>query len=149
MARFETSNVLHCNKLQTKLFPCFSSCVRKIKSFIESKFTQEIFENFSKRCISLVSICCAVQITEQLTVFVKLSILSNRQRVYKFIFRGYFWKISHVSSLVFLSWKFSKLYFLQIWFIISGSGGMSNFMGVGIFWIGLNRDDLNKTYIFG
>ena len=26
----------------------------------------------------------------------------------------------HVPSLVFLSWEFSKLYFLQIWFIISG-----------------------------
>ena len=27
-------------------------------------------------------------------------------------------------------------------FIISGRGDMSNFMGVGIFWIGLNRADV-------
>ena len=45
----------------------------------------------------------------------------------------------HVLLLVFLSQAFSKLNVLQIWFIISGRGDMSHFIGIGIFWIGLNR----------
>ena len=42
----------------------------------------------------------------------------------------------------FLSLEFSKLYFLQKWFIVSGKGDMSHFVGVGIFWIDLNQTDL-------
>ena len=116
---------------------------QKNKVLHKIRSNQEIFTKLLKTMHQLsINLLCQVPITEQLTVFVKLSMLSNRQRVYQFIFRGYFWKISHESSLVFLSREFARLYFLQIWFIISGRGDMSNFMGVGIFWIGLNRADL-------
>ena len=115
---------------------------QKIKILHEMKFNQEILTKLLEACISLVSICYAVLSARKLTVFVKLSILSNRQRVYEFVLRSYFWKILHISLLVFLFWGFSRLYFLHMWFIVSGKGDMSHFVGVGIFWIDLNRTDL-------
>ena len=120
MTRFEASNVLHYSKLQTKIFLRFQLVCQKIKILHRIKFNQENFTKLLKRMHQFSTICCAVLITKQLTGFVKLGILSNRQRVYEFIFRSYFWKISHVSLLVFLSQEFSELDFLQIWFIISG-----------------------------
>ena len=82
---------MFCTATNLRLkFSLFQLICQKNKVLHRIKFNQEILRNFSKRCISLVSICCAVPITEQLTVFVKLSILSNRQRVYLFVFRGYF-----------------------------------------------------------
>ena len=119
-------------------FSLFQLVCQRIKICHKIKFNKRFGRKFSQRCVSLVSICCAVLITKQLTVFVKLSILSSKQRVYELIFRSCFWKISHVSLLVFLSKGFSKLCFLHIWFITSGRVDMSHFSGVGIFWVGLN-----------
>ena len=84
MAKFETSNVLHHNNPQTKVFLCFSSCARNLKSFMEYNLTKRFWRKFSKGCTSLVSICCVVPITKELTVFVKLSILSNKESMNSF-----------------------------------------------------------------
>ena len=82
MTRFEASNVLHYSKLQTKIFLRFQLVCQKIKILHRIKFNQENFTKLLKRMHQFSTICCVVLITKQLTCFVKLGILSNRQRVH-------------------------------------------------------------------
>ena len=66
-------------------FSLFQFVYQKIEIHHKIKFNQEILTKLLTGCIRLISIYCEVLIARQVTVSVKLSILSNKQTVYEFI----------------------------------------------------------------
>ena len=115
---------------------------QKNKVLHRIKFNQEISTKLPKTMHQLsINLLCSSDYRTTYS-FCEIKHFVKQAKSLLILSGGYFWKISRVSSLVFLSWEFALLYFLQIWFIISERGDMSNFMGVGMFWIGFNRADL-------
>ena len=104
-------------------FFLFQLVCQKTKILHRIKFSQEISTKLLKRMHQLsINMLCSSDYQTTYSFCEIKHFLKQANSLYYFIFRGYFWKIWHVPSLFFLSWDFSKLYFLQIWFIISGWG---------------------------
>ena len=113
-ARFETSNVLHCNKPLTKVFPCFSSWVRKNKVLHRIKFNQEIFTKILKTMHQLsVNLLCSsdYQTTHS---FCEIKHFVKQAKSLLIHFQGLLLKNITCVISSFLVLRVPKPYFLQI-----------------------------------